>query len=58
MTEDTTTKTYCDGHHSDRQVSAGVNYYSGPFREAVKMKGWIKRDGKHYCQECAKERAG
>jgi len=54
MTEDTTTNTYCDGPSGNHNGPVD-GYYAGPFRDAKKFDGWIERDGKHYCPECAKE---
>jgi len=53
MTEHTHTSVTCDGPTCYRGFR-GPGSYAGSASEAV-ADGWIERDGKHYCPECAKE---
>jgi hypothetical protein len=53
MTEHIRTYLTCDGPSSNHTLPWDGEY-EGPAAEALEQ-GWIVRDGKHYCPECAEE---
>lgn len=47
---------HCDGCGETYTNGLGKWWFLDAERQAVKYGGWIKKDGRHYCRECAKEK--
>ena len=46
----------CDGPSSNHDRIYGC-HHEGSVAEAIAKYGWIERDGKHLCPDCAEEMA-
>jgi hypothetical protein len=56
MSEETQTITICDGECEDsRHVLGRPANFPGTRDEARIVDGWVYRDSKDYCPECAKD---
>ena len=46
----------CDGPSGNHPWMREISF-DGTAADAIAEYGWIERDGKHYCMECAEEMA-